>query len=192
MKKMLLSIAAFTTLTLAVDVFPPSFSHPGDLSVDSIPQFICFGFDDNVYLDGFEWVDSLFMSKTHSDGSPVLTSFYVSTHPSIINDDLWEAINVAYENGHEIANHTQTHNAEIFNANMNSFDLWDTEIGGATADLWRQSRIPDTAITGFRTPFLGYSLPHLKQWLLIISSTTAVLNIFQLNIRMKMGNGVSD
>lgn len=157
MKKFILSLAAAATLASAVDVFPPSFSHPGDLPLDSIPQFICFGFDDNVYLDGFEWVDSLFMSKKHADGSPVLTSFYVSTHPSIDNPDLWDAINRAWKNGHEIANHTQTHHAETFNANMNSFELWDTEIGGCTEDLFRQSGIPASEITGFRTPFLGYS-----------------------------------
>lgn len=157
MNKLFVSLAMFVSVASAADVFPPSFSHPGNLPLDSVPQFICFGFDDNVYEDGLRWVDSVFKGRKNPDGYPTRATFYVSTHPDIDNQPLWDYIDTVYLNGHEIGNHTQTHNAELFNANMNSIVLWNTEISGATEDLKRQSNIPAEAITGFRTPFLGYS-----------------------------------
>ena len=153
----LIAVAGIVSSSLAVDVMKPSFTPPGNLPLDSVPQFICFGFDDNVYLDGVKWVDSLFMSKKNPDGSQVLATFYVSTHPDIENQPLWDYIDTVYQHGHEIGNHTQHHDAEKFNAEMNDFSLWDAEIGGANEDLKRQSNIPIDSITGFRTPFLGYS-----------------------------------
>lgn len=160
MKRLLvfvLLIGVLPTQLFAQDLFPPSFSHPGDLPLDSVPQFICFGFDDNCYTDGMVWVDSLFKDVKNPDGYPARATFYVSTHPERPDSELWGWIDTVYQRGHEIANHTQTHNAEVFNANINSFDLWNTEISGATLDLYNQSNIPAEEITGFRTPFLGYS-----------------------------------
>lgn len=93
-------------IPFAADNFPPSFKHPGDLPLDSIPQFICYGFDDNCYLDGAKWVGDLFKDKKNPDGFPARASFFVSTHPDRDLPDLWDYINVLYQDGHEIANHT--------------------------------------------------------------------------------------
>lgn len=157
MKKTLFILMITTLFSFAADNFPPSYKHPGDLPLDSIPQFVCFGFDDNVYLDGFVWADSLFRSKTNPDGYPVRTTFYITSRPDKPNQPLWDAINSAYKAGHEIGNHTMHHNGEVFAANLNSRELWDDEINGCTDDLLRQSGVPKEAITGFRTPFLSYS-----------------------------------
>ena len=157
MKKFITILFLAISVSFSADFMAPSFSHPGDLPLDSVPIFICFGFDDNVYLDGLRWADTTFMSRKNPDGSQVLASFYVSTHPTIDNQPLWDYIDTVFTHGHEIGNHTQTHDAETFNAQMNTFELWDKEIGGASADLTRQSHIPAETIIGFRTPFLGYS-----------------------------------
>lgn len=156
-KRAVLSLILGFSFSYAVDTFPPSFSHPGDLPVDSIPQFICFGFDDNCYTDGMIWADKLFKDMKNPDGYPTRATFYISTHPERPDQELWGWIDTVYQRGHEIGNHTQTHHAETFNANINSYDMWNTEISGATKDLLTQSNIPADAITGFRTPFLGYS-----------------------------------
>jgi hypothetical protein len=157
MKKLLLLLTVFVGLSTAADNVAPSFTHPGDLPLDSVPIFICFGWDDNVYYDGLHWADTLFASRKNPDGTPILSTYYVSTHPAIENDSLWEEIEKVYLQGNEIGNHTQTHDGEVFSANMSNKELWSKEIGGATADLFNQSNIPAEAITGFRTPFLLYT-----------------------------------
>lgn len=141
----------------ALDNFPAAFKHPGNLPVDSIPQFICYGFDDNCFLDGLTWAESVFASRKNPDGKPIRATFFISTHPEIENKPLWDKIGQMYKEGHEIANHTQRHDNEIFSANLGSKDLWNKEISGATSDLGKQSNVPKSAIVGFRVPFLLYS-----------------------------------
>jgi hypothetical protein len=156
MKKVLAITAVLVQIVLGVNV-APSFSHPGEIPLDSVPIFICFGWDDNVYYDGLHWADTLFASRKNPDESPILSTYYVSTHPTITNDSLWEEINALYLQGNEIGNHTQTHDGAAMLANMGNKEFWSGEIGGANDDLNRQSGIPLDAITGFRTPFLTYS-----------------------------------
>lgn len=152
-----LIIVAAITQAFGYDNIPASFKHPGSLPLDSVPQFVCFGFDDNCYTDGVKWVDNLFRNKKNPDNYPARVTFYVSTHPTIVDKVLWASIDSLYLHGHEIGNHTQRHDADIFSANLNSKDLWNTEISGATNDLYNQSNIPKNTVIGFRTPFLLYS-----------------------------------
>ncbi|MBN1979888.1 MAG: polysaccharide deacetylase family protein, partial [Chitinivibrionales bacterium] len=157
MNKFLVIMSVTALLCFGRDNVPYSFKHPGSLPVDSVPIFICFGFDDNCFTDGITWADNLFMAVKNPDGSPARATFYISSHPENEDQKLWGAIRALYGHGHEIGNHTQHHDKELFASKLTSPELWNAEIGGCTADLNRQSGIPKSAIMGFRTPFLIFS-----------------------------------
>lgn len=102
----------------------PSKNPPGGLKPEEVPQFVCFGFDDNSYSGypgsggdgGMLWAINLFKNKKNADESLCKASFYLAskyiddTIENLENDSLVkESWRKAYLSGHEIGLHTHTH-----------------------------------------------------------------------------------
>ncbi|WP_240435525.1 polysaccharide deacetylase family protein [Photobacterium salinisoli] len=114
--------------------YPAAQSSP--LETSETPMFIALGFDDNVEADGLNWVSELLNHRSNPNGldafaSTTLTaSFFMHCQPArnqpeIIN--LWRKLN---NDGHDIANHTETHPDD--KVNYNPFELW------MTPEQWQQ------------------------------------------------------
>lgn len=183
---------------------PPSQNPPGGLKPEQVPMFVSFGFDDNSKTGyqpagdasggGIQWiVDFLSDKKNNSgtgndktyDGSPVRASFYLaSCYVSGANTSDYApkvklTLHNAFLDGHEIGNHTETHNMAFQTAPHENISKshWDTEI--TTCNSWltkpkpdstlpmdqpwgsgdpeRGVGIPADSIFGFRAPFLKYN-----------------------------------
>lgn len=159
-------IALFYSVTVfSADNLPASFDPPGGLEVDSCPLFIVLGFDDNRYVDGMEWTLDLLdqyknpvgtgNSKTF-DGQSIKASFY---HTSGALDDpthggapLLATWKRALEGGHEVADHTVTHNT----TKNYTLEQWTQEIRDCRTKLAEVLEIDESEIKGFRTPYLDF------------------------------------
>lgn len=102
----------------------PSQNPPGGLKPEEVPQFVCFGFDDNSYSGydgscgdgGMDWAVKAFENKKNPDGTSCKTSFYCASQ---FIDDSMDNLDVdslvkeswrrAYVVGHEIGLHTHAH-----------------------------------------------------------------------------------
>ena len=136
------------------------------------PLFVAFGFDDNG-ISGFAnsgdvgatggMTFVLDMLKSHRDlqGNPLKASFFLASNYILQNnvDDpflvkqTWQR---AYEEGHEIGNHTRTHS----HGNGFTVDKWKAEMKACNNDLTSSFvgiGISKDNIVGFRTPFLEYN-----------------------------------
>jgi hypothetical protein len=151
---------------------------PGGLAPDRVPMFVMFGFDDNQYADGMNWVvKTLFGGKKNSDGSPAQATFFLTagyatsqsggvfitevdkagmshqTPQDVVNS--WLA---AYAAGHEIGNHTWDH---ADGGNTRTLADWQTEIGKAndfiTGPAPMGLGIPKCQLAGYRFPFLNFN-----------------------------------
>jgi len=56
--------------------FPPSQSPPGGMQPDNVPQFVMFGFDDQISPSAFRWVFEMFSGKTNPAGNGILHKNY--------------------------------------------------------------------------------------------------------------------
>jgi hypothetical protein len=166
------------------NVLPPGLlgKPPGGQKPENVPQFVSFGFDDDSYGDSVEWMLNFLKPLKNSDGTPVRVSFFLATgylHKDEISSDyatpndgedlvklraLWKRI---HTDGHEIGNHTQHH--------FHGYDQWDSSFKPEdvfTAEKWKDEMsranevltnkeyglgLDPSEITGFRTPFLGYT-----------------------------------
>jgi hypothetical protein len=139
----------------------PSTSPPGGLAIDNVPQFISFGWDDNAYTDGMTWILEFMKSKMNPagrgnpctfDGSPARSTFFNNSHVGVMTDPgIQDAHLRAYREGHEAANHTDTHD-ELLQRNMDKA-RWIKELSTCNQYLVDLG-IPRADIIGFRTPFL--------------------------------------
>jgi peptidoglycan/xylan/chitin deacetylase (PgdA/CDA1 family) len=135
-------------------------------------MFVCFGFDDNGYVEGMQWFANLVHSRVNPsgsgnpatyDGSPVRATFFITaafghddgfinaggqTKEQVIQT--WKGL---YDDGHEIANHSWDHP----HGSSLSLDGWKQQISTANDFLIASIGIPANEIKGFRTPFLEYS-----------------------------------
>ncbi|MBN1982254.1 MAG: polysaccharide deacetylase family protein [Chitinivibrionales bacterium] len=134
----------------AKDFLLPSQTPPGKLSVSNVPMFVSFGFDDNGKAgkakSGGEpsciaWIVSkLLTNRTNPkgsgnaatyDGTPCKATFYMTATygaTEYIYDnpmDVKKAWNNAYTLGHEVGNHTFSHNE---NSSPKSVQSWQSEI----------------------------------------------------------------
>lgn len=167
----LILAAALCRPASAVDQIDASYSPPGGITVEETPQFVVLGFDDNRYIDGMQWVMDLLEGKKNPagkgnpstfDGQPIKTAFYFTSNAIMPNQA--DAADVAYKadllklwkravaNGHEVANHTHTHET----AAGHSKEQWVKEIRDCTANLTQILGIPASEIWGFRTPYLDF------------------------------------
>jgi hypothetical protein len=141
----------------------PSTAPPGGLALANVPQFIAIGFDDNAYEDGMKWILDFMKSKTNPrgsgnhctfDGTPARVSFFINSHVGITSDALKALHARAYQEGHEAANHTDTH-ADTLQQNPDKA-VWTKELTTCN-DYLVGLGVPRAAILGFRTPFLQQS-----------------------------------
>src|SRR5262249_41250698 len=142
----------------------PSTSPPGGLAVDNVPQFVAFGFEDNRYTDGIEWATNVLGSKVNNagngnhctfDGAPVRVSFYVTSFTmEFVEATRAGALMKAYQEGNEIANHTDTHGQDLLANGLEN--VWLSEMNTCNGYLMGIG-VPKQNITGFRPPFLQYT-----------------------------------
>jgi hypothetical protein len=141
----------------------PSQLPPGGLAVENVPQFVSIGFDDNAFEDGMQWVLDLFKSKQNPagtgnhctfDGTPARVSFYINSHVGITSDALKALHARVYTDGHEPANHTDTH-ADTLMQNPD-VSVWTQEMTTCN-DYLVGLGVPRARLIGFRTPFLQQS-----------------------------------
>lgn len=188
--KILLSTFIFLiviTPSLATDLRDPSSKPPGNLSPDQVPVFVVLGFDDNTTSSGIEWALSLFANKRNPknstanqpatfDNMPLTASFYMNTRgfDAWHNDNpenLIYSVKTAHEMGHEIANHTDNHHADLadpdfqlFTQNIRSIDQqdWGNRIQQCDDSLQANLNLDRKSITGFRAPYLLYNQSMFK------------------------------
>lgn len=153
---------------------------PDDLSIDQVPQFVVFGFDDNILSSGMSWATSLFENKKNPagnnnpktfDGEKALITFFMNTKRFNWEDKkeaelLVQSVKTAYKKGHEIANHTHDHHADINKLPWDEFqsklfklteEQWYQKNNKAQQDLINMANIPAEDIRGFRAPYLSYN-----------------------------------
>lgn len=153
-----------------MDYCAPSSLPPANLSIEQVPQFVTFGFDDNAHsgfgkqnLEGVAWASKLFSSIINPDGTHGSCSFYLTSkyiteeHAEDPVPLITKAMQEAYEAGHDIGNHTHNHHwGQEFSVDQwyNEILLCDTLMSNTTNE---GLSIPQKNIVGFRTPFLGYN-----------------------------------
>jgi len=153
---------------------------PGNLAIDNVPQFVVIGFDDNTTVEGISWALDLFSSRRNPaglgnsatfDSTGARASFYMNTKGfhqgnSPNPNGLIAATRELYKQGHEIGNHTWSHHSDINSLPWDDFqnritdmpkEKWQHRIERAQQDLVELSGIPESAIVGFRAPYLAYT-----------------------------------
>lgn len=160
-----------TAKAVSTDFRAPSQDPPGGLTPDQVPQFVIFGWDDNQYADGMINIMNLYEGRMNPaasgnpytfDGAPTSASFYVvpsGEDPStgetwMTSDDAVDSWKLAYRKGHEIGNHTWSHQPGGLNRD---YAGWLSQIQRAQDFMVARLGIPSTEMTGFRTPFLEYN-----------------------------------
>ncbi|KAF8204065.1 hypothetical protein BJ912DRAFT_941794 [Pholiota molesta] len=124
-----------------------STSPPGGLQPSEVPQFIVFTADDAVQSYTLDAVNQFLAQRKNPNGCPIKMTYFTSlnyTNYTLVTD--W------YVAGNEIADHTMTH------VGTPPAD----EINGNLIALNALAGIPLSSITGFRAPFLNYSVDTLK------------------------------
>lgn len=177
----------FTNENIIAEIDPTTHAKITPFGLDSakVPLFISFGFDDNRYADGVDWVrDTLFAGRTNPtgngnkgtyDGTPMVCDFYVianadfdwseTPHNSPIptNRPVTESWIKAYNAGFGINNHTFTHNYNLSDLSLsewkNNGELppLNVEIGMCSQYLTNIGGMPVSDIFGIRTPYLAHS-----------------------------------
>jgi peptidoglycan/xylan/chitin deacetylase (PgdA/CDA1 family) len=153
------------------DNFPLSDKAPSNLTPAQCPQFLCFGFDDNAYYDGPNWIaDELCTRKNPAgsgnagtfDGTSLRFTFFMVGGYANANDSVfayepaqalaaWKRV---YQLGNEVGNHTYTHNQDELGAATAA--RWTSEVKKCDSVLVNMVGVPKAQILGFRTPALQY------------------------------------
>jgi hypothetical protein len=181
MKKSLFSGLAVFVLTacsmlFAQDNLAPSQDPPGGLDASDCPMFVTFGWDDNDYADPVSWMVEFMSGKVNPegsgneatfDGAPARHAFFfrsdkIQNAGAFMNN---ETIMNAYNEGHEIGNHTHNHefayigdNAQPPNISGTRYSQADWENQMNTCDGYlSDAGIPLEEVYGFRSPGLSVS-----------------------------------
>lgn len=182
-KILLLLLGIFIAIDIAVaNPTEPLSQPPGKLKADQAPVFVVLGFDDNTTSSGINWALSLFANKRNPknakknnpatfDGTPLTASFYMNTWGltawhSDNPENLRYSVKMAHEMGHEIANHTDNHHADLAENDFKRFTQkirsinkqdWHNRIQQCDNTLSNQLNLDKENITGFRAPYLLYN-----------------------------------
>ena len=140
-----------------VDRVAPSASPPAGLQAEAVPQFILLTFDDNPAVEPMNWIMEFAGRRKNTDGSGIALTFFTNGKHLDRNPELVRLHQKAFRDGHVIANHTQNHN----HGSEFAVEEWIDEMQQCTAAFARAG-IPESAITGFRTPFLEYNAATFK------------------------------
>jgi peptidoglycan/xylan/chitin deacetylase (PgdA/CDA1 family) len=143
------------------DNVPPSADPPGGLRPDQVPQLVAIGFDDNQEAAGMNALTGLFRELKNPagsgqadtfDGAPVRATFYITSSYGSNQATLRSWI-TAFQDGHEIGNHTIAHGDGF------QYDLakWQSEINGCNSFLKGNVKVSAKDLVGFRAPFLHYT-----------------------------------
>ncbi len=176
----------------SIETLAPSKAPPGGLSPSKVPMFVSFGFDDNEYpgyremnegSGGMVWMLDLLKNRCNPRGtgnantfdlSPCRVTFFnVGLYISTLNSDRAEWVkkswHQAFQDGHEIGNHSFDH---AQGGLLRSEEAWYEQITNCTKILCRpynpKAKIPHfsattgigidhTNIKGFRAPYLEYN-----------------------------------
>jgi hypothetical protein len=162
-----------TVPTVNADRVPPSQKNPGNFEINEVPQFVVIGFDDNTEPAPLQWMLDFLKDKVNPsgvgnkatyDGTPARVSFYMSPQYNGGNQALRALVKRAYDEGHELGNHTVTHphNYKMDEVNWVIEEIlmdeseWTPEIDSCTGWL-KSCGVPEDKIAGFRNPFLETS-----------------------------------
>jgi hypothetical protein len=146
-----------------IDKLAAATSPPAGLAIGNVPLFVSIGFDDNAYEDGMQWALDFLKSKVNPkgsgnpctfDGTPARVTFFINSHVGITSDALKGLHGRAYREGHEAANHTDSH-ADTLQQNPDRA-VWNKEMATCN-DYLVGLGVPRPQIVGFRTPFLQQS-----------------------------------
>ena len=152
----------------------PSANPPGGLDVEEVPMFVSIGFDDNYYsglpgsgdAGGMTWALDMLRDRINPDGSPARVSFYQYTEAAEGSSWIRHAWHTAWEDGHEIANHTHTHpEGDYFGVGLWLYEMetcndWLSkpyDPAETEPDPGYGVGVPLEEIEGFRAPYLLYN-----------------------------------
>ncbi|KAJ7589601.1 hypothetical protein C8J56DRAFT_1049242 [Mycena floridula] len=124
-----------------------SLTPPGGLQPTDVPQFIVFTADDAVQSYTLDAVNQFLAQRKNPNGCAPKMTYFTSlnyTNYTLVTD--W------YVAGNEIADHTMTHQGDPSAA----------EINGNLIALNALAGIPLSSLSGFRAPYLNYSVNTLK------------------------------
>ena len=150
------------------DRVAPSTLPPHGLDPRNVPQFVLFGFDDDAYAEGMDWVvNELFAGRRNADGSPARATFFIiggaASSDGIFTDfggqteqDVVDSWKNAFDHGHEIGNHTWDHVASM-DGRSRSLASWQDEVNRSHNKLKESLGIPDCELAGFRFPRLEFN-----------------------------------
>lgn len=143
------------------DYRAPSQDPPAGLTPAQCPQFVIFGYDDNQYADGMNAVLDLYTGLKNPagagqaatfDGTNVSASFYIV--PANIDQAAVDSWKRAYNEGHEIGNHTWSHQQGGTSRDVAG---WYQQINDCQEWIVNNMGIPANKVNGFRTPYLEYN-----------------------------------
>lgn len=134
---------------------------PGGLQAADAPQFVAVTFDDNFDQEGMSWATELFRELRNPvgagiagsfDGSPARTTFFVTSGYAGDMRDSWL---MALRDGHEIANHTDSHGDGL----EFTLERWNREIATCNSKAREAFSSPmhSFRVRGFRAPYLHYN-----------------------------------
>jgi hypothetical protein len=128
--------------------FPPkcrcsnNFEPPGGLSRDNTPQIIMITFDDALTITNYKQYLTAFDGLTNPNGCPGVGTFFISHNYT--NYFLAETM---YSKGHELADHTVTHQEPTGYWIHATYDQWKNEINGEREILHRYNINEDYKIS---------------------------------------------
>jgi len=174
----ILTVTLVFTRIVAMDEVDYSTVPPDSMDPQTLPQLICLGFDDNKWYSGMKWAMDMLQDKTNPagvgnkatfDGTPVRATFFLIAHEFYLEEiDPWVFDTIEYPlgdsiltirkelytQGHEIGNHTRTHN---ISSPLMDKDDWRFEVLTCSKYIVNDMGVPPMDIYGFRTPYLDYS-----------------------------------
>jgi len=131
------------------DCFCSGMKAPNDMPGERVPQFIMLTFDDSINPYVNQFYEKIFSpERKNPNGCPIRGTFYV-THEW---NDYWLTKKL-YNEGHEIADHTVTHeSSEVFK--KGDIDRWVKEMCGMKKTLEIFAGLKAQDVRGFRAPYL--------------------------------------
>lgn len=125
---------------------------PGDLNPQNTPQFVLLTFDDAVTVGNFPYYQQAFVGRRNRDGCPAAATYFVSHEYTN-----YQMVNQLYNQGHEIALHSITHNTTTGYWRDMSVDRLGREFADERRLISKFADIPLNEMQGIRLPFLQMS-----------------------------------
>ena len=98
------------------------FKPPGKLPVNKTPQIILLTFDDDLSTINYKQYQEVFYNRTNPNGCPTIGTFFVSH-----NYTSYYLVEEMYSQGHEVADHSVTHQTPTTYWIDGSYGMWKNE-----------------------------------------------------------------